>query len=72
MIRTTPARRITLQCSQRVLIDGLTFILCPLGRGTLEGFPLFPSSVGRGTLGGFPSPLLAYLNRYVIRPRVRS
>src|SRR6185295_17506486 len=40
MIRTTPERRTTLQCSQRVLTDGLTFIV--LGRGTLAGIPSSP------------------------------
>jgi len=29
MIRTTPARRTTLQFSHRTLIDGLTFISAP-------------------------------------------
>src|SRR5881296_4714840 len=42
--RVTPRRLMILQCSQRTLIDGLTFIVRSRG----------------------------YLNRYVIRPRVRS
>src|SRR5205823_4257832 len=42
--RVTPRRLMILQCSQRTLIDGLTFIARSRG----------------------------YLNRYVIRPRVRS
>src|ERR1043166_6021372 len=41
MMRTTPARRTTLQCSQRVLIDGLTFM--SLGEGHPRRVPLVPS-----------------------------
>src|SRR5438552_2945864 len=56
MIRTTPRRLTILQCSQRTLTDGRTFTDSPRLRLRLA----------------LPSSPRSYLNRYVIRPRVRS
>src|SRR5205823_89417 len=111
MIRTTPWRLMILQCSQRVLTDGLTFIarvLAPRfqrrlfrrnppggglgggGRGPLRLHALALDDLAvlaarldrRSHLHRFASSLLVssagfagailYLNRYVMRPRVRS
>src|SRR5439155_10131342 len=70
--RVTPRRLMILQCSHRALIDGLTFIVpspspSPVRAPAPPAQPLLGGGIGRGA-----KPPPSYLNRYVIRPRVRS
>ena len=84
MMRITRFRRTTLQCSQRALTLGLTFIV--VSRSILVvssgGFAAAASPGGRQAerelsgsrrpSEGGRSPPPSYLNLYVMRPRVRS
>jgi len=77
MTRTTPARRMILHFSHRTLTDGLTFTisLAPQHQSQLASFErgLCPRNpfLGEASEGAVEAPS-DYLNRYVIRPRLRS